>query len=59
MFIEQLIDPLEVRRYLNGAGCDEVFCGPRRRLPLQPLWTVFPLCTFLVTNGFKIIVRKR
>ena len=59
MYIEQLIDPLEVRRHLNGAGCDEVYCGPRRRLPLQPLWTVFPWCTFLVTNGFKIIARKR
>jgi len=59
MFIEQLIDPLEVRRHLNGAGCDEVFCGPRRRLPLQPLWTGFPWLTFHVTNGFKIIARKR
>jgi len=59
MYIEQLIDPFEVRRHLNGAGCDEVFCGPRRRLPLQPLWTGFPWLTFLVTNGFKIIARRR
>ncbi len=59
MYIEQLIDPLEVRRQLNSAGCDEVYCGPRRRLPLQPLWTGVPWLTFLVTNGFKIIVRKR
>jgi SAM-dependent methyltransferase len=59
MYIEQLIDPLEVRRHLNGTGCDEVYCGPRRRLPLQPLWTGLPWLTFLVTNGFKIIARKR
>jgi ubiquinone/menaquinone biosynthesis C-methylase UbiE len=59
MYIEQLIDPLEVRRHLNAAGCDEVYCGPRRRLPLQPLWTGLPWLTFLVTNGFKIIARKR
>ena len=59
VYIEQLIDPLEVRRDLNAAGCDEVFCGPRRRLPLQPLWTGFPWLTFLVTNGFKIIARRR
>lgn len=59
MYIEQLIDPTGVRRYLKGAGCEEVYCGPRRRLPLQPFWTGFPWLTFLVTNGFKIIARKR
>ena len=59
VYIEQLIDPLEVRRHLNGAGCEEVYCGPRRRLPLQPLWTGLPWLTFLVTNGFKIIARKQ
>jgi len=59
MYIEQLIDPFEVRRHLIGAGRDEVFCGPRRRLPLQSLWAGFPWLTFHVTNGFKIIARRR
>ena len=59
MDIEQLIDPMEVRWLLEGAGCYEVYCGPRRRLPLQPLWTAFPWLIFLVTNGFKIVTRKR
>lgn len=59
MYIEQLIDPLEVRRLLRAAGCDEVFCGPRRRVPLQPVWTVLPWFTFLFANGFKIVARKR
>jgi len=59
IYIEQLIDPLEVRRHLKAAGCEEVFCGPRRHLPLQPLWTACPGVTFLFTNGFKIVSRKR
>lgn len=59
MYIEQLIDPLEVRRLLRAAGCDEVFCGPRRRLPVQPVWTVLPWFTFFFANGFKIVARKR
>ncbi len=59
VYIEQLIDPLEVRSHLKSAGCDEVYCGPRRRLPLQRLWTGVPWLTFLGTNGFKIIVHKR
>jgi len=59
MYIEQLIDPSKVRHHLRGAGCDEVYCGPRRRLPLQPLWTRLPWLAFLVTNGFKIVARKR
>lgn len=59
MYIEQLMDPLEIRRHLRAAGCDEVFCGPRRRLPLRSVWTAFPWFTFLIANGFKIIARKR
>jgi len=59
VYIEQLIDPLEVRRHVQAAGCEEVVCGPRRRLPMHPLWTGFPQLTFLVTNGFKIIARKK
>ena len=59
MYIEQLIDPVEVRRNLSGAGCDEIYCGPRRRLPLHPLWSSLPWLSFLVTNGFKIISRRR
>lgn len=59
IYIEQLIDPLEVRRHLTGAGCDEIYCGPRRRLPLHPLWSGLPWLSLLVTNGFKIISRRR
>jgi SAM-dependent methyltransferase len=59
MYIEQLIDPLEVRRYLRATGCEEVVCGPRRVLPFGRLWTVAPRLTFLLTNGFKITARKR
>lgn len=59
MYIEQLIDPLAVRALLGAAGCDEVFCGPRRRLPLQRAWTALPWFTFLFANGFKIVARKR
>ena len=44
---------------LKAAGCEETFCGPRRRLPLQLLWTACPGLTFLFTNGFKIVSRKR
>ncbi|OGB95518.1 MAG: hypothetical protein A2Z31_05035 [candidate division NC10 bacterium RBG_16_65_8] len=58
MYIEQLIDPLEVRRYLRATGCEEVVCGPRRVLPFERLWTVVPRLTFLLTNGFKITARK-
>ena len=59
VYIEQLIDPLEIRRYLNTAGCDTVFCGPRRPLPLQRLWVTVPWPTFLFSNGFKIVARRR
>ena len=58
MYIEQLLDPLEIRRHLWAAGCDEVTCGPRRALPLKRLWTVAPWLTFLIANGFKIIAKK-
>jgi SAM-dependent methyltransferase len=59
MYIEQLIDPIEVQRYLRATGCEEVVCGPRRILPFGRLWTVAPRLTFLLTNGFKITARKR
>ena len=59
VYIEQLIDPLEVRRHLNAAGCDALFCGPRRPLPLQRLWMTVPWLAFLFSNGFKIIARRR
>ena len=59
VYIEQLIDPLEVRRHVLAAGCEEVVCGPRRRLPMHSLWTRLPRLTFLWINGFKIIARKK
>jgi hypothetical protein len=58
MYIEQLLDPLEIRRHLRAAGCEEVTCGPRRALPLKRLWTAAPWLTFLIANGFKVIARK-
>jgi SAM-dependent methyltransferase len=58
-YIEQLLDPLAIRRHLRSAGCDAIVCGPRRPLPWAPVWTAVPWLTFLVTNGFKIVARKR
>jgi len=55
MYIEQLIDPLELRSLIRSAGCRVVYCGPRRRLPLQSVWVRFPWLAFLFTNGFRLV----
>ncbi len=59
MYIEQLIDPLEVRDVLRSAGCRAVYCGPRRRLLLQRVWLALPWLAFLFTNGFRLVVVKQ
>lgn len=58
MYIEQLLDPLEIRRHLRAAGCEDITCGPRCALPFKRLWTVAPRLTLLIANGFKIIAKK-
>ena len=58
-FIEQLVDPRLVRRSLRRLGCEEIWCGPRRKLPLAVLWSKLPWLTFWVSNGFVVIAKKK
>jgi SAM-dependent methyltransferase len=57
-YIEQLVDPMEVRAILRGLGCRVVACRPRRHLPANALWAAFPRATMLLSNGFTMIARK-
>ena len=58
MFIEQLIDPMVVRRDLRALGCDVIACRARRRLPFNSLWIRFPALTLRLSNGFTIVARR-
>jgi SAM-dependent methyltransferase len=57
-YIEQLVDPLAVRRHLQEAGCDAIVCSPRRKLPWPRLWCSIPRAMYLVSNGFRILARR-
>ena len=58
-YIEQLVDPMEVRTILRGLGCRVVACRPRRHLPANALWAAFPRATMLFSNGFTMIASKK
>jgi SAM-dependent methyltransferase len=59
MYIEQLIDPMEVRRILRELGCEIVTLSPRRKLPFAKLLEAVPALMMLISNGFLLIAQKK
>lgn len=58
-YIEQLLDPMEVREILRDVGCEVLTCRTRRHLPANALWAAVPWLTMLISNGFTMIARKK
>ncbi len=57
-YIEQLVDPMEVREILRSLGCRVLVFRPRRHLPVNAVWAAVPRLTMLISNGFTMIARK-
>jgi SAM-dependent methyltransferase len=58
MYIEQLLDPFDLRATLRGLGFSRIDLAPRRRLPAVWIWSAFPAFTFSIANGFTVRAEK-